>query len=276
MNPKRRKRPFINIYTIIVTVLALTRFVFPSLAHDGSALNSTPEESEVPIVPDEEPVVSEEESVAPEEPVATEEPVVPASRQYSEDTLPHPILSVPSYDACFPDSNHVQLSAAHRWGVAPVRDRQEAEARKKDLVYVGSSPFYHVDPLYQSIPYLVPRAAILLQDIGQAFYDSLHVKGLPLQQFIVTSVLRTRADVSSLRRWNGNATENSCHLFGTTFDISYTRYGALKVPGERQRWAVRDDTLKYILSEVLHDARQHGRCYVKYEKKQKCFHITVR
>lgn len=251
MKPRRRKRPFINIYTIIVTVLALSRAVFPGLAHN-------------------EPVVA----IAPE--ASSEKPVAHASRYGAGGTMPHPIVSVPDYDDCFPDSNHVQLSAAHRWGVAPVRDRKEAEHRKNDLVYVGSSPFYHVDPLYQSIPYLVPRAAILLQDIGRAFYDSLHVKGLPLQQFIVTSVLRTRADISQLRQFNGNATENSCHLFGTTFDISYTRYGALKVPGERKRWAVRDDTLKYILSEVLNDARQQGRCYIKYEKKQKCFHITVR
>jgi hypothetical protein len=183
---------------------------------------------------------------------------------------------VPDYDVCFPDSNHVQLIAAHRWGVSPVRDRDEAEARKNDLVYVGNSPFYHVDPLHQSIPYLVPHAAILLQDIGRAFYDSLHVKGMPLQRFIVTSVLRTKADVARLRQYNGNATENSCHLYGTTFDITYTRYNALKVPGEPRRRAVRDDTLKYILSEVLNDIRQQGRCYVKYEKKQKCFHITVR
>ena len=102
------------------------------------------------------------------------------------------------------------------------------------------------------------------------------MKGLPLQQFIVTSVLRTRHDVARLQQYNGNATENSCHLYGTTFDISYTRYAPLHVPGERQGRAVRDDTLKYILSEVLNDARQQGRCYVKYERKQKCFHITVR
>jgi hypothetical protein len=221
------------------------------------------------------PEVTEEMAVC-DESMSAQLPGIFNNQYDATDTTPHPILSVPSYDSCFPDSNHVQLSAAQRWGVSPVQDRQEAEARKNDLVYVGCSPFYHVDPLHQSIPYLVPRAAILLQDIGKAFYDSLHVKGLPLQQFIVTSVLRTKADIARLRRFNSNATENSCHLFGTTFDISYTRYGALKVPGERERWEVRDDTLKYILSEVLHDARQQGRCYIKYEKKQKCFHITVR
>lgn len=188
----------------------------------------------------------------------------------------HRIFSVPSYDAAFPDSNAVQLQAASKWGVLPVKNRADAEARKKELVYVASSPYYHVDPLRQSIPYLVPRAAVLLQDIGEAFFDSLYIKGVPLHRFIVTSVLRTQEDVARLRRFNQNATENSCHLYGTTFDICYNRYETVEPPGGPRRRLVRDDTLKFILSEVLRDMRQQGRCYIKYEKKQSCFHMTIR
>lgn len=182
---------------------------------------------------------------------------------------PHRILSVPSYKDAFPDLNDVQLEAAHKWGVRPVRNREDAEKRMKELVYMGVSPYYHVDRMSSSIPYLVPRASVLLQDIGQAFYDSLYVKGVPLHQLIVTSVLRTMDDVAKLRRHNGNATENSCHLYGTTFDICYNRY----FPIERE---VRNDTLKWVLSEVLRDKRMENRCYVKYEVKQGCFHLTVR
>lgn len=36
------------------------------------------------------------------------------------------------------------------------------------------------------------------------------------------------------------------------------------------------DTLKLVLSEVLRDLRKADRCYVKYELKQGCFHITAR
>ena len=133
----------------------------------------------------------------------------------------HRILSVPNYKAAFPDSQSVQIVAANKWGVKPVKNREDAEARKKELVYVGESPYYHVDKLNSSIPYLVPRAALLLQDIGQAFYDSLYVKGVPLNQLIVTSVMRSMEDVKKLQRHNGNATDNSCHLYGTTFDICY-------------------------------------------------------
>lgn len=182
---------------------------------------------------------------------------------------PHRILSVPSYKSTFPDSQSVQIVAAEHWGVRPVKNREDAEARKKELVYVGESPYYHVDHLNSSIPYLVPRAAVLLNDIGQAFYDSLYIKGVPMNQLIVTSVLRSEEDVAKLQRRNGNATERSCHLFGTTFDICYNRYH----PVEQ---AVRNDTLKWVLSEVLRDKREEGRCYIKYEVKQGCFHLTVR
>ena len=188
----------------------------------------------------------------------------------------HRILSVPSYAAAFPDSNGLQLQAANKWGVLPVKNRADAEARKKELVYIASSPYYHVDPLRQSIPYLVPRAAVLLQDIGQAFFDSLYIKGVPLHRFIVTSVLRTQEDVARLRNFNQNATENSCHLYGTTFDICYNRYETVEPPQGPRRRQVRNDTLKYVLSEVLRDMRQQGRCYIKYEVKQGCFHMTVR
>ena len=167
----------------------------------------------------------------------------------------HRIWSVPSYKAAFPDSQSVQIVAAQKWGVKPVRNREDAEARKQELVYVGVSPYFHVDRL--------------LQDIGQAFFDSLYQKGVPMQQLIVTSLLRSMEDVSRLQRHNPNATENSCHLYGTTFDICYNRYQPVERP-------VRDDTLKWILSEVLRDQRELGRCYIKYEVKQGCFHMTVR
>ena len=182
---------------------------------------------------------------------------------------PHRIRSVANYKTAFPDSQSVQIVAAEKWGVRPVQNREDAEKRMKELVYVGESPYYHVDRLSNSIPYLVPRAAVLLQDIGQAFYDSLYNKGVPFNKLIVTSVLRTIDDVAKLQRHNTNATERSCHLFGTTFDICYNRYHAVTRP-------VRDDTLKYVLSEVLRDKRQEGRCYIKYEVKQGCFHMTVR
>ena len=194
---------------------------------------------------------------------------VPQAVEQLASFKPHRIWSVPSYKNAFPDGQDVQILAAEKNGVRPVQNRENAEKRMKELVYVAANPYFHVDKLKSSIPYLVPRAAVLLQDIGQSFYDSLYMKGVPLNQLIVTSVLRSMEDVQRLQRHNQNATERSCHLFGTTFDICYNRYHPIVKP-------VRDDTLKWVLSEVLRDKREEGRCYVKYEVKQGCFHITVR
>lgn len=240
---KLTKKRYLQGFLAAVLLLAAVRAIFPQVAVSRE-------------LPDAVPVASE--------------PV--ASHKFQK----HRILSVPNYTEAFPDTNALQLSAAMKWGVSPVKNRQDAESRKRELVYIDASPYYHVDPLYSSIPYLVPHAAILLQDIGQAFFDSLYIKGVPLHKIIVTSVLRSQEDVVKLRRRNGNATENSCHLYGTTFDICYNRYKTVEEPDGPARRQVRNDTLKWVLSEVLRDMRQQGRCYIKYEVKQGCFHMTVR
>ena len=189
----------------------------------------------------------------------------------------HPIYSVPRFKDAFPDSQEVHLQGVKRWGVKVVQNRQEAERRKQELVYVGANPYFCLDSrMRSSIPYLVPRASTLLNDIGRVFFDSLYVKGIPLHKPIITSVLRTREDVDRLRLRNGNATENSCHLYGTTFDIAQNRYQTVYDPRKGPRREVQNDTLKWVLSEVLRDMREQGRCYIKYEVKQGCFHITVR
>lgn len=160
----------------------------------------------------------------------------------------HRIYSVPHFGNTFPDQNDVQLEAAKKHGVKPVHNREDAEHRKKELVYVGSNPYFYVDRLNNSIPYLVPRASVLLQDIGRSFFDSLQVKGIPLHKIIVTSVLRTKADVEKLRSKNGNATQNSCHLYGTTFDVCYNRYKTVEDPDGPRRRQVRKTRLNGSLA----------------------------
>ena len=189
----------------------------------------------------------------------------------------HRILGVHSYEESFPDVQDVQIVAARHWGVRPVKNREEAERRKQDLVYVGANPYFSIDrAMRQSIPYLVPRAADLLQQIGRNFIDSLYVKDVPVHRIIVSSVLRTEEDVSRLRRVNGNASEQSCHRFGTTFDITYVRFDPVDHADGSPCVYVSDAILKPVLSEVLRDLREQGLCYIKHERKQSCFHITVR
>lgn len=191
----------------------------------------------------------------------------------------HRVRGVWSYVECFPDVQDVQIIAATKNGIRPVRNRDEAEklVKRHKLVNISHSPFYKVDKLTHSIPYLVPQAQHLLNTICLNFIDSCVVKGLPVHLPIVTSVLRTTDDVSNLQKGNKNATDNSCHCYGTTVDIAYNRFypltGSYSSETEQLRW---DEPMKQVLSEVLFDLRKQQRCYVKYEKKQGCFHLTCR
>ncbi len=190
---------------------------------------------------------------------------------------PHNIHGVISYRRSFPDLNDTHLQVAQAIGIAPLANRAEAEAMKGKLCHIESGSLYAVDSLTHSIPYLTPGAAALLDSIGQNFLDSLSSKGLNPNQVIVTSVLRTQDDVNRLRRRNTNASLNSAHFYGTTFDVSWKRFRKVEDPDGRPLQDVSADTLKLVLSEVLRDLREKRKlCYIKYELKQGCFHITTR
>ena len=191
---------------------------------------------------------------------------------------PHNIRGVVSYKRSFNDLNDVQLATAKRIGIRPIASREEAEDEVESayLTRIASCERYDVDSLTHSIPYLIPKASALLDTIGVNFLDSLRHKGLNPNKVIVTSVLRTKDDVKRLRRTNGNASLNSCHFYGTTFDISWKRFTKVEHPEGRPMQDVSADTLKLVLSEVLRDLRKADRCYVKYELRQGCFHITAR
>ena len=189
---------------------------------------------------------------------------------------PRNIKGVISYKRSFGDLNDTHMAAAKKIGIKPLKDREAAEKLGGKVMEIKNGDFYQVDSLTHSIPFLVPKASALLDSIGANFLDSLENKGLNPNQVIVTSVLRTQDDVKKLRPVNGNASANSVHMFGTTFDISYKRFFKVEDPDGRPMQDVRADTLKLVLSEVLRDLKKKDMCYVKYELKQGCFHITAR
>lgn len=261
------KNRFLLGFVVIVLILALIRVAKPSVAESrltkAEAVDSLKNDSAALLTEDDAALEAE----------ASRSNSIFFDKDGKE--VKHRIFSVPHFGNTFPDQQDVQIQAANHYGVKPVQNRDEAEHSKGALVYVGSNPFFYVDKLNNSIPYLVPRASVLLQDIGRAYFDSLQIKGIPLHKIIVTSILRTKDDVAKLRTRNGNATENSCHLYGTTFDVCYNRYKTVQTAKDPRR-QVRNDSLKWVLSEVLRDFRESGRCLVKYEVNQGCFHITVK
>lgn len=170
----------------------------------------------------------------------------------------------------FNDSNYQHYAHAERLGIRPITSLRDAYRTRRPVIKIESNELYLVDSLTHSLPYLVPEAARLLDDIARNFRDSLSSRGGYPHLFRVTSLLRTPLTVKKLRRINRNATDSSTHQFGTTFDISYARF---YTPDSTK--AINDGDLKNLLGEVLYDLRRQGRCLVKYERKSPCYHITV-
>ena len=171
----------------------------------------------------------------------------------------------------FTDSNYLQLRAAKANGFDPIVDLRSAYNLKRPIVKIHNCDAYALDPMQHSLPYLVPKAAELLHTIGKAFSDTIKARGGKAYRIRVTSLTRTDYSVSKLLKRNRNATSQSCHRYGTTFDISWIKFDCLD-----PSFVVSLEDLKNILAEVVYDQRQKGKCYVMFETKQGCFHITAR
>jgi hypothetical protein len=179
----------------------------------------------------------------------------------------------------YKDYNDKHLSYAKRLGIKPFNSEKAYRQEKDELVSEGKlrkisgGSNYIVNKLGHSHPYLVPKAAKLLDDIGKRFSKKLQEKGKDNYSFRVSSLLRTGESQKSLSQSNGNAASNSSHLYGTTFDIAYKN--VIKKPLPWINKEVADASVIKLLSEAIGELRGEGRCLVVTEYKEKCFHITV-
>ncbi len=170
----------------------------------------------------------------------------------------------------FSDINPQHIEVARRDGIIPVDSPDKAWSQGMGLVKIESNRYYFVDELTHSYPYLKPHAAALLAEIGRRFHDTLQARGGGDYRPKVTSVLRTPLTVGRLRRVNRNASQESAHQYATTFDLSYSKFICDDAASTRRTF----EDLKNLLAEIVADLRSEGRCLVKHERKQACFHIT--
>lgn len=178
---KISKNRYLQGFGIVVLLLALVRVIFPGVAKPkvaaAGASDSTLVAAKDSAASDASSAEISDASADAEGNVAEdlkkdELSVMPDTAQSGKPSIffdkdgkevKHRIFSVPHFGNTFPDQQDVQILAATKHGVKPVQNRLEAENSKGKLVYVGSNPFFYVDKLNNSIPYLVPRASVLLR-----------------------------------------------------------------------------------------------------------------
>ena len=176
-----------------------------------------------------------------------------------------------SYGQVFNDVNDVHIEKAKAVGLRRIPKTRD-DMDPKLLVRVEDTDDLVIDNLSYSVPSLTKGAAAELNRIAKAFGDSPRSKQFPVYKLICSSILRTEEDVDNLRKSvNPNASDTSAHCYGTTFDITYTRYWRDEETDE----FMQPYELTKVLAEVLRDEKKAGRVLVKYERKEHCFHITA-
>jgi uncharacterized protein YcbK (DUF882 family) len=159
-------------------------------------------------------------------------------------------------------------------GVKACKDDEELRERIADgkLVRVRSGRFYIIEDMTYSSPYVTKESKMLLDEIARRFKKKASENGLNGARFIVTSMTRKKENLKSLMRYNGNSSENSPHLYGNAFDISYKRIDARK-------WRLTNCDTKFLkdaLGEVIWQLKQEKKCWATYERNQSCYHIVAR
>ena len=160
--------------------------------------------------------------------------------------------------------NH--LFAAETKGVGIIEDEKLLFdlVENQTLVEVSSGLGYRVDKLTHSHPFISPEAKKVLEELGKTF--QAHAGGA--SYFTVSSATRTMDQQKKLYRRNRNATSgNSSHSYGVSFDISYIRFNGKKAFNYKAQKQ---------LEGVLNYFQEINKIYVIKERKQNCFHITVR
>jgi hypothetical protein len=180
----------------------------------------------------------------------------------------------------FKDQNPVHLRFAKANGISPLgsgkslNEKLDELIKKERLVKVNDTKYYTINKLTHSHPYLVPGAKKLLDQIGSRFQKKLTNHQKETYLFKVTSLLRTKESQRRLSHSNGNASPQSAHLYGTTFDITYKSLAKRTLLGKTK--SVYDGEAIRLLSEAIRELQKERRLVVVTEKNEACFHITMR
>jgi hypothetical protein len=159
-------------------------------------------------------------------------------------------------------------------GIEPCSDANDISKRitSRKLFRVKTGRRYIIEDMTHSYPYLTRDSRKLLNEIGKRFKEKVTKDGLKGSRFIITSMTRTSEKIKGLGKNNLNVSENSPHLNGNAFDISYARFSFRKLyVTDCDKWY-----MKEALAEVIWQLNEEGKCWATYERKQGCFHVVSR
>jgi len=140
------------------------------------------------------------------------------------------------------------------------------------LCRVKNGRSYKVEIMAYSYPYLTPDSKKLLNEIAGRFRKKVRKDGLMGSRFTITSMTRTSENIKDLGKTNINSSENSPHINGNAFDISYSRFLFRKLyVTECDKWY-----MKEALAEIIWQLKEEKKCWATYEKNQGCYHVVSR
>ena len=169
----------------------------------------------------------------------------------------------PGCQVNFTDNVYQHKKAYKSEGIKPQLNSKNLDRlyRKRVLKKIESNDLYLVRRLSYSDPYLLPKANEFILNICRKYNDSCLRNNLDYIPLTITSLTRTKESVNRLTKNNQNAIEESAHLKGKTFDISYKAFGSNK-----KQFG--------LFAGILNEERKKELCFVKYESNG-CLHITV-
>ena len=140
---KISKNRFLQGFGLSVVFLSFIRCLFPSIANKEIHPDGIMEKSKLPQTD----TLNTHQTTAQYAQTKSSQPHASTFFNADGSVVKNRIYSVPNFGKAFPDQNDVQLLSAQALGVNPVANREEAENRKEELVYVGGNPYYYVDNL---------------------------------------------------------------------------------------------------------------------------------
>lgn len=159
-------------------------------------------------------------------------------------------------------------------GIKACTDEKDLAKRviSGQLVKIRQGKSYRIESMTHGYPYLTRDTRRLLNEIERRYRQKIGKEGFKGSKFIITSMTRTEENIAGLGKTNINASENSPHLNGNAFDISYARFSIRKFQvTECDRWY-----MKEALAEVIYELRKENKCWATYERQQGCFHVVAR